>query len=107
MTQFRHISTTDLREMMAAGTVQIVDIRDETSFSQGRIRGAQHLDNSGIQTLIESADLDAPLVVCCYHGNSSQQAAAYLHSKGFEDACSLDGGFAIWQTACPELVDAG
>jgi thiosulfate sulfurtransferase len=86
---------------------QIVDIRDEQSFQQGRIRGAQHLDNSSLQTFIETADLDAPLVVCCYHGNSSQQAAAYLNSKGFEHTFSLDGGFSAWSASYPDLTEAG
>jgi thiosulfate sulfurtransferase len=42
------------------------------------------------------------VVVVCYHGNSSQSAAAYLASQGFSDVYSLDGGFELWQTTYPE-----
>ena len=107
MQAFQHLSIESLRDMMDQGEPQIVDIRDETSFQQGRIQGAQHLDNTSLQQFIESADLDAPLVVCCYHGNSSQQAAAYLNSKGFEHTYSLDGGFTHWHSAFPDRVEAG
>lgn len=107
MGEFRHLNVNDLRDMMDRGTPQIVDIRDDASYQQGRISGARHLDNVSLQQFIESADLDAPVVVCCYHGNSSQQAAAFLNSKGFDDTYSLDGGFSVWRTAYPDLVDVG
>jgi thiosulfate sulfurtransferase len=31
--------------------------------------------------------------VYCYHGNSSQSAAAYLAEQGFEATFSIDGGY--------------
>ena len=107
MSEFRHLNASDLHDMMAQGNPKIVDIRDNASYQQGRITGAQHLDNFSLQQFIEAADLDAPVVVCCYHGNSSQQAAAFLNSKGFEETYSLDGGFSVWRTAFPDLVEAG
>jgi rhodanese-related sulfurtransferase len=46
-------------------------------------------------------DLDAPLIVSCYHGNSSQGAAAYLVGQGFSEVYSLDGGFELWHATYP------
>jgi len=37
--------------------------------------------------------------VVCYHGISSQSAAAYLAEQGFRDTYSLDGGFEAWLSA--------
>jgi len=102
---FKHLNANDLVNMLSVGKVQIVDIRDEGSFESGRIPGAQHLDNTTLQRFIEDADVDVPLVVCCYHGNSSQPAAAFLHERGFEDVYSLDGGFSVWQTLYPDQVE--
>ncbi|EGH30312.1 thiosulfate sulfurtransferase, partial [Pseudomonas syringae pv. japonica str. M301072] len=48
-----------------------------------------------ISDFIREADLDKPLVVVCYHGNSSQSAAAYLVGQGFSDVYSVDGGFEL------------
>tara|TARA_B110000503_G_C6855525_1_gene292641 strand:- start:154 stop:477 length:324 start_codon:yes stop_codon:yes gene_type:complete len=107
MSAFKHLSTDGLVTMMTEKPTQIVDIRDERSFEMGRIKGAQHLDNTSIQRFIEDGDLDAPLVVCCYHGNSSQSAAAFLSERGFDEVYSLDGGFTQWQLQQPTLVEAG
>ena len=50
---------------------------------------------------IAHADFDRPLIVACYHGNSSQGAAAYLAHQGFAEVYSLDGGFELWRATYP------
>jgi thiosulfate sulfurtransferase len=82
----------------------VVDIRDETSFSNGRITDAIHLTNENLTDFVRDADLDAPVVVCCYHGHSSQQAAQFLLSQDFTDVYSLDGGFTQWQLQYPDNI---
>ena len=82
----------------------LVDIRDANAFACGRITGAIHLTNDSLADFLRSADLDAPVVVCCYHGHSSQQAAQYLVSQDFTEVYSLDGGFAQWQLQYPEAT---
>ena len=79
-------------------SVLIVDIRDSVSYSQGHIQGAVHVDNANIANYLESNDFKKPLVVCCYHGNSSKGAADYFFEQGFEETYSLDGGFEEWRT---------
>lgn len=85
----------------------MVDIRDPQTYALSHISGSQHLDNHSISDFIRGADLDAPLVVVCYHGNSSQSAAAYLVSQGFSDVYSLDGGFELWRTTYPAETAQG
>lgn len=100
---FKRISINEARAMLAAQSdeqpVQIVDIRDDESYEAGHIPAAVHLHNANIQEFIQSADLDAPLLVYCYHGHMSQSAAAWLAEQGFEDAYSLDGGYADWEAS--------
>ncbi|MDE0931482.1 MAG: rhodanese-like domain-containing protein, partial [Halioglobus sp.] len=43
------------------------------------------------------ADRDQPLLIYCYHGNSSQGAADYFFNQGFEDVYSMDGGYEAWR----------
>ncbi len=85
----------------------IVDIRDAHSFAEGHIPGSTHLDNHSLPDFIAAADLDQPLIVSCYHGHSSQSAAAYLAHQGFSDVYSLDGGFEGWRTQFPQDVERG
>ena len=98
---FKRISIIEAKQMLDSGDAQIVDIRDEHSFMAGHIPSATHLDNSNLQAFIESADPDKPLLVCCYHGNSSQSAAEFLNNKGFEQTFSIDGGFESWKLQFP------
>ena len=41
------------------------------------------------------------MVVCCYHGISSQGAAAYFAEQGFNEVYSMMGGFEAWQSVYP------
>ena len=83
----------------------VVDIRDENSFQASHIPGAIHLSNDSLSDFLRNADFDKSVVVCCYHGISSQQAAQFLISQDFTDVYSLDGGFTEWQTQYPEDVE--
>ncbi|CAA0091526.1 Thiosulfate sulfurtransferase GlpE [BD1-7 clade bacterium] len=102
---FKRISVSDVQSMNESEDIQFVDIRDEASFAAGHIPGSFHLGQHNLQQYIESADLDKPLMVCCYHGNSSQSAAQFLHEKGFDDVYSIDGGFEAWKLNNP--VESG
>ncbi|OKY26651.1 thiosulfate sulfurtransferase [Thalassotalea sp. PP2-459] len=102
---FKHMNISDLHQVLADKSHVVVDIRDPASFQSGRIPGALHLTNDNISDFVREADLDAPLVVCCYHGHSSQQAAQFLASQDFTDVYSLDGGFVAWQQSYPETVE--
>jgi thiosulfate sulfurtransferase len=100
MSDFRRISPEQAQALRERGAV-VVDIRDPQSFALGHIAGAQHLDNHSLHDFIARADLDQPLIVACYHGNSSQGAAAYLVGQGFSEVYSLDGGFELWRATYP------
>jgi thiosulfate sulfurtransferase len=102
MGQFKHISAETTKVMMAEQDIQLVDIRDEQSYQSGHICGAKHLDNTTLQDFLLEADPDQAVIVCCYHGNSSQSAAAFLNEKGFDEVYSLDGGFEYWRSCFPQ-----
>jgi len=102
---FKHLSVNELHQMMTEKSQVVVDIRDPTSFQTSRIKGAIHLSNESIADFMRTADLDAPVVVCCYHGHSSQQAAQFLVSQDFTEVYSLDGGFAQWQLEHPTELE--
>jgi len=101
---FQHMQVSELNDVLDKKTHVVVDIRDENSFSNGRISDAIHLTNDSLADFIRTADIDAPVVVCCYHGNSSQQAAQFLISQDFTDVYSLDGGFGQWLLQYPDKV---
>jgi thiosulfate sulfurtransferase len=105
-TSFTRISANDAKILIAQGTSQIIDIRDPASFQAAHITNATRIDNQNIGLFINQADQQAPLIVCCYHGNSSQNAAHHFSEQGFKDVYSLDGGFEEWKVLFPELCEA-
>jgi len=82
MTTFSHISVNDVANFQ--GDVTIVDIRDPQSFANGHMPNAAPLNNDNFAAFIEQTPKDIPVVVVCYHGVSSQQAAQVIAQQGFE-----------------------
>ncbi|MFT4807593.1 MAG: thiosulfate sulfurtransferase [Paraglaciecola sp.] len=99
MEQFAHISVQETQQKLSEGVVQIVDIRDDDAFASGHIKDSTHLTNGSLHSFMSDVDFDTPVIVCCYHGISSQQAAQFLIHQGFEEVYSLDGGFEAWRKA--------
>lgn len=100
MTEFKRIPPQEAQALREQGAV-LVDVRDAQTFAGNHIPESRHLDNHSIADFIREADMDKPVVVVCYHGNSSQSAAAYLVNQGFSDVYSLDGGFELWRSTFP------
>lgn len=85
----------------------IVDIRDLVSFQNSHMTNAISLTNDNVQNFIDSKEKNQPVIVCCYHGNSSKGAAEYLASQGFKEVYSLNGGFSQWSAMFPEQCESG
>ena len=101
MISVNEIDVQKVKEMEESGTATIVDIRDSASFKSRHIPNAIHLSDDTVQQFISNTDKEKPLIVCCYHGISSQGAAAYFTEQGFKDVLSMTGGFESWRTTFP------
>ena len=96
MAEWQRLNLNHFKTMREQGLVQVVDIRDGASFTAGHIPGAQPLNDGNLEAFLASADKTRPLVVCCYHGHSSQNVAAFLAGEAFQEVYSLDGGYSAW-----------
>lgn len=106
MSGFKHLPIGDSQSFITEHDPLVVDIRDPQSFALGHIDGAYPLSNENISDFLteHSDNASRPLIVVCYHGISSQNAASYLNQQGFADVYSLDGGFSAWQQFYPDKV---
>lgn len=93
---FKRITPEDYRQLATRQEATLLDIRDPRSFNTGHIDGAVHIEDIVIEQFVDEHPKAKPLVVCCYHGISSQSAAAYFAEKGFTEVYSLDGGYEGW-----------
>lgn len=96
MARWQRLNLADFKTMAAQRGAQVVDIRDAASFAAGHIPGARPLNDANLRAFLDSADKTQALVVCCYHGHSSQNVAAFLAGKDFHEVYSLDGGYVAW-----------
>ena len=79
----------------------IVDVREQSEWASGHIRGAIHLGKGVIERDIEATvpDPDATLVLYCGGGYRSALAAAALAAMGYTRAISMAGGWRAWTAA--------
>ncbi len=101
MSQFKHISTSEVFQRLQQGELVIADIRDDQSFASAHIDGAFQLSNGTLHQFMQQTPHDKAVVVVCYHGRSSQGAAQYLVEQGFDEVYSMDGGFESWRLQYP------
>ena len=105
MSDFSRISAADAKKLIEDEQAVIADIRDERSYSMGRIPKAQRIDNGNVQKFVDGNESSTPVIVCCYHGNMSLSGASYFAQQGFDKVYSLDGGFSGWNMLFPDQVE--
>jgi thiosulfate sulfurtransferase len=94
---FKCISIDEAKALIDKGSVTIADVRDADTYLAGNIESAINIQQDSMDGFLAAADRDQPLLVYCYHGNSSQGAADYFFNQGFEDVYSMDGGYEAWR----------
>lgn len=94
---FKRISVAEARKMLTEDSIAIIDIRDPQVYRQGHIDGAQNVSLMQLDEYCQALKTEQKILVCCYHGNSSQMVAQHLAESGFTDVYSLDGGYEAWR----------
>ena len=101
MSEVTSIAPADVMEKVNQGAY-LVDIRDLNSYQTSHINNSERIDNDTLPNFLREANLDKPIIVCCYHGISSILAAGFLSQQGFDEVYSLEGGFAASCLPHPE-----
>lgn len=98
---YKCISIHEAHTLIKTGNVTLLDIRDPASYAEKNIKKSIHISNENVQDIISKTDKNKPLIIYCYHGNSSKNAAEYFYNEGFKESYSMDGGFEEWRHAYP------
>ena len=93
---YQRISIEDTKELIKDDDIAIIDIRDFNSFSSGHIQNAIHIEDLNIENFIQEKDKNKPILINCYHGNSSKTAANFFYQNGFQQVYSMDEGYEGW-----------
>jgi len=95
----RETTPEEVRRRQEAGErFNLVDVREDEEWHQGRARGAMHLGKGIIERDIERVipDRDADVVLYCGGGFRSALAADALQRMGYRNVRSMDGGWRRW-----------
>lgn len=84
-----------LAEMIAAGDVELIDVRRDYEYEAGHIPGARHIELNDLTASAESIPRERPVVFYCRSGNRSAMAAEAFDQASY-DAHNLAGGITAW-----------
>lgn len=93
------IEETDAKGALAAmkenPRAVLIDVREESEYAAGHVKGAEHIGKGVIERDIEKLhpDQDQPLFLYCGGGFRSALAADALRQMGYTKAVSVDGGW--------------
>ena len=85
-------------EQMEKGA-QLIDVREDREWADGRAAGARHMGRGVIERDIvhEIPDKSAELILYCGGGYRSAMAADNLQKMGYTNVFSLAGGWKAWK----------
>lgn len=88
-----------LREAMALGDVELVDVREFAEFAGARVAGARLMPLGQIEDRHSELDPDRPVHVICRTGRRSAEACNRLELLGFSTVINVTGGMEAWEKA--------
>jgi rhodanese-related sulfurtransferase len=94
------VNVAEAQQLIAAGKVTVIDVRDIDGYRDAHIAGALHIPLARIDGEVPYLPRDNPILTYCTcpAEESSAQAALILHINGFDASC-LVGGLAAWKNA--------
>ncbi|RYU92646.1 rhodanese-like domain-containing protein [Emticicia agri] len=90
-------------------TAQLVDVRTPSEFSIGHIKRAANInftDDDFEEVAKKRLDKNRPVLLYCFSGKRSTDAAAFLKTMGFKEVYDLNGGFAQWTASSKPYVSS-
>jgi rhodanese-related sulfurtransferase len=85
-------------ELVAAGEVQLVDVRTPDEHAAGHIAGGRLIELTELASQANTLDSDRPVILYCRGGGRSAMATEALTRAGF-DAHNMVGGMLDWHAA--------
>jgi thiosulfate/3-mercaptopyruvate sulfurtransferase len=101
-TAWRRVSVAETQVLLQQPDLLIFDVRDADSFATGRIGAARHLSGANLEHVLLRTPKSQPVLIYCYHGDSSQIYAQMFRDFGFKTVYDLIDGYEAWRAAVAE-----
>lgn len=94
------VSVLQATQLINQGKSVIIDVREPDAFAAGHLRDARNIPLKELPNRLGELDKfkSKSVIAVCQTGVQSAKAAAQLKKAGFNEALSLNGGIAAWQT---------
>jgi len=87
-------------ELVGAGGVSIIDVREQDEWEAGHLPGAQFVTRGHLESRIDGVvpDRETRVILYCASGNRSALAARTLREDlGYRQVESMTGGYTLWK----------
>jgi len=101
------LSPAAFAQRLAAGGVELIDVRTPAEFAEMHIEGARNLPLPFLDPHLlraENPDTARPIHVVCRTGNRGRKACEALTAAGFTNAVNIDGGTLACEAAGVPVV---
>jgi rhodanese-related sulfurtransferase len=89
------LSPEQVKQLLASGEIELIDVREPHEWDAGRIAGAQHIELERLASRAEEVPVDRKVVFQCRLGVRSAMAMQAFRASGW-DAYHLKGGIQAW-----------
>lgn len=96
----------EVAELLQAGEIQLIDVREPDEHSAGRIAGGRLIPLNQLASEAGTLDRERPVVFYCRSGGRSAMATEAFATAGFQ-AHNMTGGLLEWDAAGLPLVPDG
>ena len=84
----------------------LIDIRDDEDYVESHLPDAEHVTVEELEETVVDRDWADEVVVYCYIGQTSVQAARLIEEYGDADrVASMAGGYDAWEPLEPSATD--
>lgn len=107
LTRVREVSVGEALQRADAGAGVLVDVREESEFAAGHVKGAVHIGKGVIERDIEKRfpDPATPLLLYCGGGYRSALAGDTLQRMGYTNVVSVAGGWRAFKEQHPDRTE--
>jgi len=91
------IEIDELERLLAAGEVDVIDVREKDERDRGYIAGTRHIPYRLMRMYSDKVECGKPIVTICESGARAAVAASVLAAGGVEARPVLHGGVHTWQ----------
>jgi thiosulfate sulfurtransferase len=94
---YQDIAANELESFLKQKAPVVIDMRDPAAQATGLLPNAQSANDALVSALAKRRRHAPPVLVYCYHGNTSRDLCAFLTQFGLPEVYNLSGGWAAWE----------